>query len=467
MNKNLIIKKLLSIIPKEYIIEKNINLSKYNKDWRGFYEYKSICAIFPKTNQQVSRILSFCFKENIKVVPQSGNTSLTGASVPSKNNYEIIINLKRMDKILSIDKKNLLVCVESGVILDNLKKFVEKNNFYFPLSLSSSGSSLIGGNISTNAGGINALKYGTIRESLQGLEVILADGTIIENMSKMKKDNTGYDIKNIFCGSEGTLGIITKALLKIYPKPDDYFHCFFGFNSIDETIECFQKLRALFVDKLESAEIIPNIAFEMTIKHGFLKKNFFTKNYESYLMCKFSLFETKQQFQKKFIYKIKENNVIYEDLIIPQSIQQEINLWKFRDNLVESYKLEGKYITNDISLPLDKINNFINKVTKLINKLIPGTRIYCFGHLGDGNIHFNMIEPKNYKKDFSIHRDKIYELVNDIVLENSGSFSAEHGIGMIKRKYLLKYKSKNEIKLMKNIKESFDPKNILNPNKIF
>ena len=466
MNKDQIISSLQKIIPKKDIISNNKELSKYNKDWRGFYNYKSICIVFPNSKIEVSKILKLCFSNNIKVVPQAGNTSLTGASVPSKNNYEILINLKKMNKILSIDKTNLLIEVESGVILDNLKKYVNKNNFYFPLSLSSSGSCLIGGNIATNAGGINALKYGTIRESLQGIEVVLSDGSIIESMSAMKKDNTGYDIKNIFCGSEGTLGIITKALLKIYPKPKDYYHCFFAFKSIDKTINFFQKLRDLFNETLESAEIIPNIAFEMTIKHGFLNKHFFSSAHESYLLCKFSLFEDKEKFQEIFYNKIQKIDKLYKDLIIAQSIQQEINFWKFRDDLVTSYKKEGRYITNDISLPLNKLEQFIKIASKKINNLIPGTRIYPFGHLGDGNIHFNMIEPINFSKNFDSYRNQIYQLVNEIVVENQGSFSAEHGIGMIKKESLQKFKNINQIEFMKNIKRSLDPKNILNPGKI-
>ena len=466
MDKDQIIKRLLKIVKKENIISDNTELSKYNKDWRGFYNYKSICLVFPSSKNEISKILKLCFSNNIKVVPQAGNTSLTGASVPSKDNYEIIINLKRMNKILSIDRINMLVEVESGVILDSLKDYTYKNQLYFPLELSSSGSCLIGGNIATNAGGINALKYGTIRESVKGLEVVLADGSITESMSIMTKDNTGYDFKNIFCGSEGTLGIITKALLKIYPKPKDYYHCFFAFNSIKETINLFTKLKDIFCENLESAEIIPNIAFEMTIKHGFLKKHFFSHSYESYLLCKFSLFENKSKFENKFNEKISKLESLYEDLIIAQSIQQGKNFWKFRDDLVTSYKIEGKFITNDISLPLNKLNEFINVASKRINNLIPGTRIYSFGHLGDGNIHFNMIEPINYAKDFNLYRNKIYNLVNNIVEKNQGSFSAEHGIGMVKKQSLKKYKSKNQIDFMKKIKKSLDPKNILNPGKI-
>jgi D-lactate dehydrogenase (cytochrome) len=361
----------------------------------------------------------------------------------------------------------MLIEVESGVILEDLKKYIDKQGFYFPLSLSSSGSCLIGGNIATNAGGINALKYGTIRESIQGLEIITSDGSTIDDMSKMKKNNTGYDIKNIFCGSEGTLGIITKALLKIYPKPIDYYHCFFAFDTIKETINLFQKLRELFNESLESAEIIPHIAFEITIKHGFLNKSFFSKKYESYLLCKFILFEEKEYYQDIFFNKIKKIQKFYKDLIIAQSVQQELNFWKFRDDLVTSYKIEGKYITNDISLPLNKLERFIRIASKEINDLIPGTRLYSFGHLGDGNIHFNMIEPINFSQNFNLFRNQIYDLVNKIVVENHGSFSAEHGIGMIKKESLKKFKDKNHIKFMKKIKKSLDPKNILNPGKVF
>jgi FAD/FMN-containing dehydrogenase len=466
MNKDQIIDNLLKIIPKKDIIFKNEELSIYNKDWRGFYNYNSICLIFPNSKKQISQILKFCFNNNVKVVPQAGNTSLTGASVPSRNNYEIIISLKKMNKILSIDKSNMLVEVESGVILDKLKDYVYKNQYYFPLSLSSSGSCLIGGNIATNAGGINALKYGSMRESIQGLEVILADGAILSDMSKMKKNNTGYDSKNLFCGSEGTLGIITKALLKIYPKPIDYYHCFFSFDTIKETINLFKKIRVLFNETLESAEIIPNIAFEITIKHGFLKKNFFPKDYNYYLLCKFNLFEKKEKYEGIFFSKIKKIERLYKNLIIAQTTQQEINFWKFRDDLVTSYKMEGKFITNDISLPLDKLENFIKMASKKLNNIAPGIRIYLFGHLGDGNIHFNIIEPINFSKNFTLLRDEIYNLVNTIVEESQGSFSAEHGIGMIKKKSLKKFKNNNQIKFMKNIKQSLDPKNILNPGKV-
>ena len=227
MKKKLIIQNLLKIISSKNLLHNKDKMIKYNNDWRGFYKNKSICVVFPTNKNQISKLLNFFYNNKIKIVPQGGNTSLTGSSVPSENEKEIIINFSKMNKILSIDKDNMFVEVECGVTLDEVKKFVDRNNFYFPLKMASSNSCLIGGNIATNAGGINALKYGTIRDSLQGIEVILADGLIIENMSIMKKNNTGYDIKNIFCGSEGTLGIISRALLKYIQNQLIIFIVFF------------------------------------------------------------------------------------------------------------------------------------------------------------------------------------------------------------------------------------------------
>ena len=467
MNKEKIVKNLNKILNNKNIIYDNLELDKYNKDWRGFFNFKCICAIFPETKEEIEKIVLFCNKNDIKIIPQGGNTSLTGSSVPTKDNYEIILNLRKLNKIIKLDKQNELIEVESGVTLDSVKEYADKNNFYFPISLTSSGSCQIGGNIATNAGGINALKYGSMIENVRGISVILADGSNIECMSPMKKNNTGYNIKNLFIGSEGTLGIIYKCLLKIYPKPKDYFHCMIAFNSIPNNINFFIMIRSFFVEQIESAEIIPKIAIDLTIKHGYLKKSFFNNQYESFLLLKFSLYEEKENFEKLFIEKLVTLTHKYEDLIIPKSINQENNLWKFRDDLVESYKLEGKYITNDISLPLDKMSEFIEKTSKEIKKIDSNIRIYPFGHLGDGNIHFNMIIPKNLNNDFDFLRDRIYKIVNDSVFSFGGSFSAEHGIGIIKKNSFEKYKDNNEIAIMKKIKISLDPKNIMNPGKIF
>ena len=453
--------------------EKNIttnsqDLKKYNKDWRGFYNNNSLCVVFPKNTNILKKITTYCYEKDIKIVPQGGNTSLTGASVPSYNSKEIIINFAKMNKILELDKSNLTVLVESGLILDDLKEYLNKENLYFPIDLSSSGSCMIGGNIATNAGGINALKYGSMKENIIGLEIVTGEGSIITSLSKMKKNNTGYDLKSIICNSEGTLGLISKVLLKIHPKPLNNFTFFASYKDLNTCIKSFNEIRSLYYDKLESSELIPNLSFEICIKNNFLKKHFFEKEMPYYIIYKLNLYEDKVTFQNNFEKKFHliSNNI--SDILIPNSIDQEKKIWKFRDDLVEAYKMEGEIITNDISIPLDKMEDFFNVAEKNINKINSKIKLHPFGHIGDGNIHYNMIVPKNYSNDSYLSlRDNIFSYVNNLVQDYGGSFSAEHGIGQIKKNSLLKFKSNKEIKLMKNLKKAFAPKNILNPGKIF
>ena len=460
--------KLNSIVGEKNIITNQKELEKFNKDWRKFYNNKSLCVVFPKNTSVLKKIVNYCFKENLKIVPQGGNTSLTGASVPSYNNKEIIINFSKMNKILEIDKSNLTILVESGLVLDDLKEYLDKQNLYFPINLSSSGSCMVGGNIATNAGGINALKYGSMKDNVIGLEIISGDGSILTSLSKMKKNNKGYDLKSIICNSEGTLGLISKALLKIYPKPLDNFTFFAAYKNLNVCIESFKEIRDLYYDKLESAELIPNLSFEICLKNKFIKKHFFEKEFPWYVIFRLNLYENKINFQKIFEeqFGLLSSNV--SDILIPNSIDQEKKIWKFRDDLVEAYKIDGKIITNDISIPINKMEEFFNIAEDNIKKILPNIQLHPFGHLGDGNIHFNMIIPEVSSNESYIKmRDYIYLYINDLVESFEGSFSAEHGIGQIKKKSLLKFKSKYEIDLMKNIKKVFDPKKILNPGKIF
>ena len=460
--------KLKSIVGEKNIIINKKDLEKYNKDWRGFYNKKSLGAVFPTNKSILKKIVDHCYEKNIKIVPQAGNTSLTGASVPTFNNREIIINFSKMNNILELDKNNLTILVEPGLILDNLKKYLDKHNLYFPIDLSSSGSCMIGGNIATNAGGINALKYGSMKDNIIGLEVITGDGVVLTSLSKMKKNNTGYDLASIICKSEGTLGLISKALLKIYPKPTDSFTFLASYKSLETCINSFKEIRNTYYDKLESAELIPELSFDICIKNNFLNKHFFPKKNPWYVIFRLNLYEDKKLFLNNFEDNFKNLSDNIADIIIPQSIDQDIKIWKFRDDLVEAYKMKGRIVTNDISIPLDKISNFFSVAEKNIKKKYPNIRLYTFGHLGDGNIHFNMI-LNNIKNDDSYIevRESIYFYINNLVESYGGSFSAEHGIGQIKKNSLLEFKSENEIKIMKNIKKVFDPKNILNPGKIF
>ena len=468
MKTNQLFNDLTKIVGKKNIITNDEDLAIYNNDWRGFYNNKSLCVLFPDKLEIIKKIVTYCYKKNIKIVPQGGNTSLTGASVPTYINKEIIINFSKLNKILEIDKSNLTILVESGLILENIKEYLDKEDYYFPVDLSSSGSCMIGGNIATNAGGINALKYGSMKENIIGLEIVTGDGSVITSLSKMKKNNTGYDLKSIICNSEGTLGLITKVLLKIFPKPKNNFTFFVAYKDLKTCINSFNKIRELYFDKLESAELIPNLSFKVCVKNNFLKKHFFEKEMPWYVIYRLNLYEDKFLFQDLFEKNFDLINKDIYDILIPNSIDQENKIWKFRDDLVEAYKMEGKIVTNDISIPLNKMVDFFNIAEKNIKKMNSKIKLHPFGHIGDGNIHYNMILPNDISNGVHLNlRDKIYSYVNKLVEEFGGSFSAEHGIGQIKKNSLLKFKSKNEIKVMKKLKKVFDPKNILNPGKIF
>ena len=465
---NKVFDQLTSIVGVKNILTEKKELIKYNKDWRGFYNNKSLCVLFPINTQILKEIVIFCFENNLKIVPQGGNTSLTGASVPTYQNQEIIINFSKMNKILEIDKDNLTILVEAGLILDNLKEYLNREGLYFPINLSSSGSCMIGGNIATNAGGINALKYGTMKDNVIGIEMITGDGTLLSSLSKMKKNNTGYDLKSIVSSSEGTLGMISKALLKIYPKPTDSFTFFVAYENLNFCIESFKQIRNIYYDKLESAELIPNYSFEVCLKNNFINKHFFRTKHPWYVIYRLNLYENKINFENIFEKNYHILDKFIKNILIPTSIDQENKIWKFRDDLVEAYKMEGKIVTNDISIPLDKIDIFFKTAASHLSKIPLEIKLHPFGHLGDNNIHFNMVLPKiKDLKTYRKIRDEIYLYINDLVESYGGSFSAEHGIGQIKKDSLIKYKSAAEINMMKNIKKVFDPKNILNNGKIF
>ncbi|MDC0498541.1 FAD-binding oxidoreductase [Alphaproteobacteria bacterium] len=465
---NKIFDRLTLIVGEKNMLTEQKELAKYSKDWRGFYNNKSLCVVFPINTKTLKEIVIFCFENDIKIVPQGGNTSLTGASVPTYKSQEIIINFSKMNKILEIDKSNLTVLVEAGLILDNLKENLDKEGLYFPINISSSGSCMIGGNIATNAGGINALKYGTMKDNLIGIEMITGNGTLLSNLSKMKKNNTGYNLKSIVSSSEGTLGMISKALLKIYPKPTDSFTFFVAYENLNLCIESFKQIRNIYYDKLESAELIPNYSFEVCLKNKFINKHFFKTKNPWYVMYRLNLYENKLNFQNIFENNYPVLDKFIKEILIPTSIEQENKIWKFRDDLVEAYKMEGKVVTNDISIPLDKIDIFFKTAASHLNKIPMEIKLHPFGHLGDNNIHFNMVLPNIEDLNLYIKiRDEIYLYINDLVQSYGGSFSAEHGIGQIKKDSLLKYKTSSEIEIMKNIKKIFDPKNILNDGKIF
>ena len=449
----------------EYSFEKNV-IDTHTKDWRGQFHGKCSLIVFPKSIQTLKKIVSRCNENLISIVPQGGNTSLVGGSVPSANGKEIIINLKNLNKIRNFDPLSFTITLESGCILSEAQKFVNQSNLYFPLSMGSRDSCQIGGNIASNAGGLNVIKYGTIRNNIIGIEAIMPDGNLYSNLKNIKKNNSGYDLKQLLIGSEGTLGIITAATVRLYPAANDSKIIFASFSKISKLLKFYSQIKKNFDDMLTSFEIINKDAMELVINNNpeisriLKKQNFFC-------LIEISNFGKENSLSSLDEQLLGFHNLASE-LIISKSLQENKKLWKIRELIPISEKSLEICFKHDISVPLNNMEEFIDKTTNQINEIDNSFKVINFGHIGDNNLHFNVfsIDKKKYKKLF-----KNKEKINNLVFSNTeildGSFSAEHGIGQLRKKELRKFKSSFELSLMKKIKKNIDPNNIMNPGKIF
>ncbi|MDG2267959.1 MAG: FAD-binding oxidoreductase [Alphaproteobacteria bacterium] len=453
--------------PKGWIEDKEI-IEPYLVEERGLFIGKSSLLLKPQNTEEVSKILKLCNEHNIKVVPQGGRTGLCGGTIPSENGKEIMLSLERMNNIKELNEENFTITVEAGCILNNIQNIADEKNFLFPLSLASEGSCTIGGNISTNAGGINVLRYGMARDLVLGIEVVLANGEIWNNLISLRKDNRGYDLKQLFIGSEGTLGIITSAVLKLFPAPRNIETALFAIPNPDAAIELLGLARSASADLLNAYELVSRVGMEMVIKNIPGAKEPLKEKYKWYILIEFSSSSKnnlRQQIEDLFELALNKNIVL--DGVIAESTQQRKELWTLRDGLNEAQKPEGGSIKHDISVPINNVSKFIYSASKCVEEFIPNSRVVAFGHIGDGNIHFNISQPlKQDKKEFLNKWTDVNKLVFDIVKNLDGSFSAEHGIGKLKREELQNYNPTIEINLMKSIKSSFDPNNILNPGKV-
>ena len=453
--------------PKGWIEDKEV-IEPYLIEERGLFRGESFLLLKPQNIEEVSKILKLCNEHNIKVVPQGGRTGLCGGTIPSENGQEIMLSLERMNNIKELNEENFTITVEAGCILNNIQNIADEKNFLFPLSLASEGSCTIGGNLSTNAGGINVLRYGMARDLVLGIEVVLANGEIWNNLTSLRKDNRGYDLKQLFIGSEGTLGIITSAVLKLFPAPRNIETALFAIPSTDAAIELLGLARSASADLLNAYELVSRTGMEMVMKHIPGAKEPIKNKYTWYVLIEFSSSSKnnlRQQMEDLFELALNKNIVL--DGVIAESTQQRKELWSLRDGLNEAQKPEGGSIKHDISVPINNVSKFIDRASKCVEEFIPDSRVVAFGHIGDGNIHFNISQPlKKDKEEFLKKWTDVNKLVFDIVENLDGSFSAEHGIGKLKREELQNYNPKIEIDLMKSIKSTFDPKNILNPGKV-
>ncbi len=460
------INKFRKIVGNKNVITDKNDMQKYLKEWRGVYTGVAGAIVKPKSTTEVSNILKFAYRKNISCIPQGGNTGLVGGQIPFNRDH-IVISLERLNKIREINPTDQSVTVEAGLILSDLQKKCDENNLIFPLSLASEGSCSLGGNIASNAGGVAVLYYGNTRELVMGLEVVLSDGSIINNLKTLIKDNTGYSIKDLFVGSEGTLGVITAATLKVFPKPKNIYTALLSVNSPKQSIEILNYIRNNLSIPLTAFELMNNFSIELVNKH-MDKASIPIEKFKWLILVEFSSIEVSKNEKDKIENLLNEilHQNLAKDIFISQSLKQAKDMWYIRESISEAQKKEGGSIKNDISIPIKDISKFINNAEKISKEVIPGSRSVIFGHIGDGNIHFNISQPIKSDKNKFLKKDKkLRKKINDLTIELNGSISAEHGIGLTKKADLKKY-MKKDVELFKLIKKSLDPKNIMNPGKI-
>ncbi len=460
-----LIARFRAIVGDKYAVTEPADVAPYVTEERGLFHGHSPLILRPGSTAEVSAICKLATEQKIALVPQGGNTGLVGGQTP--HHGEVVVSMRRLDKIREIDPASNTMACESGVVLQVAQQKAAEVDRLFPLSLGAEGSCTIGGNLSTNAGGTAALAFGVAREMALGLEVVLADGRILNGLSKLKKDNTGYDLRNLFIGAEGTLGIITAATLKLFPKPRAIETAFVGLKSPDDALKLLSISQSEAAGSLTSFELLADIAVDFSVRHGIDIREPLTNKHPWFVLMELSSSRDDARTTLESILGRGMEQGIVDDAVIAANLSQRADFWKLRDEMSAAQKPEGGSIKHDISVPVAAVPAFIAEANAAVVKLIPGARPVPFGHLGDGNIHYNVSQPIGANAaDFLARWHDVNAVVFSIVLRMGGSISAEHGIGVLKRDELPEVKDKVAIELMRSIKALLDPLGIMNPGKV-
>ena len=454
------------IVGDKYAVTDAQALAPHLIEGRGLYQGRSSLLLRPGSTDEVAAILKLANETRTPVVPQGGNTGLVGGQIPFDG--EIILSLTRLDKIREVDASSNTITCEAGVVLQKAQQAAEAAGRLFPLSLGSEGSCTIGGNLSTNAGGTGALAYGIARELVVGVEVVLADGRIMHLLRKLKKDNTGYDLRHIFVGAEGTLGIITAAVLKLFPQPRAVETAFIGLKSPAAAVKLLNLAQARIGGTVTGFELMARGIVDFALKHGHGNRDPLASAHPWYVLMEVSSQQDKglRDEVEQFLAETIEQGLV-DDATIASSLDQRKAFWHMRHTLTEVQKPEGGSIKHDVSVPVAAVPDFIAEADAAVVALIPGARPVPFGHVGDGNIHYNVSQPIGADtKEFMARRLEVTAAVDKIVLKHHGSISAEHGIGKLKRESLAKVKDPVALALMHDFKKMLDPNGILNPGKV-
>jgi FAD/FMN-containing dehydrogenase len=425
----------------------------YFTDWRKQYSAAAECVVRPATTQELAQVVALCAGENVAVVPQGGNTGLVGGSVPTGARREIVLALARMNRIRALDVLNDTATVEAGCVLAAVQRAAEDAGRLFPLSLAAEGSCQIGGNLSTNAGGVNVLRYGTAREQVLGLEVVLPDGRIWDGLRGLRKDNTGYDLKQLFLGAEGTLGVITAAVLRLYPKPTASATAWIAAASPRQAVELLAALHARLGERICAFELVSRSCLEAVLSHVPDLRDPLGAPHPWYVLAEFGDSGASEELHERVAQSLADR-----DAVLAQSGEQSRSLWRIRESIPEA---QFSNVKHDISLPISSIPQFVAIADQALKSAFEKTDIYCFGHVGDGNLHYNVGPPRLVDK-----REAVNRIVYDAVERLGGSISAEHGLGQLKREAIRSHKQPLELELMRALKATLDPKGLMNPGKL-
>jgi D-lactate dehydrogenase (cytochrome) len=449
--------------------DQEIDLEPFTVDHRKLYRGATPLVLRPSSTEQVSLILRTCNEAGVGVVPVGGNTSYCGAATPSADGTQVVVSLARMRRIRAVDPDNFALIAEAGCVLAEVQNAAASVERLFPLSLGSEGSCQLGGNLSTNAGGTAVLRYGMMRDLVLGLEVVLPDGRVWDGLKPLRKDNTGYDLRDLFIGAEGTLGIITAAACKLFSRPREWVTAIAAVRDPAAAVLSLSRLRAASGDAVTTFELIPRLGVDLVTRHVPGTSDPFEARYEWYVLIEVSAGRSesglRELIERELFAFMQEGAVL--DAVLAQNETQRESFWRLRETIPEGQRAEGASIKHDISVTTSELPRFIAEATQLLEKITPDSRLLPYGHLGDGNLHFNLSEPiGGNAAQFLALAPRIHRAMHDLVAAYGGSFSAEHGIGQLKREELVRYKHPVALEVMRSIKQALDPKGIMNPGKV-
>ena len=459
---------LCDLVGPANVLDRDADTLPYLGEPRGLYRGRTLAVVRPKTPDEVAGVMRLCHAARLSVVPQGGNTGLVGGQTPDGEGRSIVLSLRRLDALREIDPINDTMTAEAGMTLQAARAAAERTDREFPLWLASGGSCTIGGNLATNAGGVNVIAHGNARELVSGIEVVLADGRVLSNLSKLRKDNTGYDLKHLFIGSEGTLGIITAAVLRLVPRPRSIATAFVGVPDPAAALALLGRARDACGARIRAFELMPRLALDFVLGAVPQARDPLSAPYPWYVLVELASAgnEPLADALAALLERAVEDGLA-SDAAIAASLAQAEALWLLRESVSDAQKRYGGSIKHDISVPVAAVPAFLAAVEPAVRRLVPGARLCAFGHLGDGNIHCNVQQPEGVgTADFLARWDEVNRIVHDLALSYAGSISAEHGIGQLKRDLLSGVKDPVMLSTMRLIKQALDPSGILNPGKV-